>query len=368
MIPIIAGIGAAVPDGSASQAEALQFALATHHGQDDLARLLPVLYRRSGVEQRGSVLTDGQARAFFPPARDPGDRGPGTAVRLVRYAREAAPMAARAALAALDEAGASPRQVSHLVTASCTGFDAPGIDAQLIHRLGLSPEIGRIHVGFMGCHGAINALRVARALASEDPASVVLVCAVEVCSVHYHYGGDAEKLVANALFADGAAAAVVRGAAQAGDGAQRQDHAVCQLRAFGSCLLPESADAMTWRIGDHGFEMTLSPRVPDLVRSRLGPWISRWLNRHGMAIGDIRSWAVHPGGPRILTSAAEGLGLDERAMGASRRVLARHGNMSSPTVLFIVEEFRRAGDGEALWPCVMLGFGPGLVIEAALLA
>jgi predicted naringenin-chalcone synthase len=352
---VILGIGTAVPRGISSQQDALALALRTIGEDPGAARTLPALYRRSGVESRGSVLTnsDGE-QSFFRPCEHPGDRGPGTGARVARYAAEAPPLAARASQAALADAGIDPGRITHLVTASCTGFDAPGVDVSLVGRLGLSPEVQRTHVGYMGCHGAINALRVAAAYAAQDPGALILMCAVEICSVHYQYGSDPEKIVANALFADGAAATVVG----SGNGPR--------LRAFGTCILADSAEAMRWRISDHGFEMALSARVPELLASSVGPWVSAWLERYGLSPQDIGAWCVHPGGPRILSAVSEGLSLPAGALDAARAVLAQHGNMSSPTVLFILERLRTVGALDR--PCVVLAFGPGLAIEAALLA
>jgi predicted naringenin-chalcone synthase len=184
----------------------------------------------------------------------------------------------------------------------------------------------------------------------------VLVCAVELCSLHYHYGWDPEKMVANALFADGAAAVV-----GAPDTVAPAD-AWC-LDATGSCLFPASAEAMTWAIGDHGFEMTLSPLVPDLIGAHLRPWLENWLGRHGVRLSQVASWAVHPGGPRILTAIEKTLGLPRSANTVAREVLAECGNMSSPTVLFLLDRLR---EQRAPRPCVALGFGPGLTAEAML--
>ena len=272
-----------------------------------------------------------------------------------RYAEEALPLAGAAAEQALDNAALPPAAVTHLVTVSCTGFFAPGLDIGLIKRLGLPPTVGRLHVGFMGCHGTLNALRAAQAWVDADPAAVVLVCAVELCSLHFQYGCDPDKLVANALFADGAAALVGR-SATGGDEAWR-------VVAAGSYLMPDAEDGMTWRIGNHGFQMTLSPRVPDLIGAHLRPWLEAWLASLGRRLEDLNSWAVHPGGPRILTSVAKALGLPEAALATSAEILAECGNMSSPTVLFILQRLQQQG---ARRPCLALGFGPGLVAEAAL--
>ena len=126
-----------------------------------------------------------------------------------------------------------------------------------------------------------------------------------------------------------------------------------------------SGDAMSWRIGDHGFRMTLSAAVPELIRANLGAWLRGWLKHQGLGVDDVGSWAVHPGGPRILDAVEDALALENGILDVSRTVLRRHGNMSSPTVLFILERLRKAG---ATLPCVALAFGPGLVVEAMLVS
>jgi prepilin-type processing-associated H-X9-DG protein len=185
----------------------------------------------------------------------------------------------------------------------------------------------------------------------------VLVCCVELCSLHFAYGWDPGKLVANALFADGAAAVVM---GRAGNHQNGNWH----LRDTSSFLLPDSSDAMKWRIGDHGFEMMLSPGVPEILRRHLCAWCESWLARHDLRIEDIKSWAIHPGGPKILSAVAEALSLRANALDHSNTVLSRHGNMSSPTVLFILQQIgRRKTKG----PCVAIGLGPGLMAEGMLL-
>ena len=155
--------------------------------------------------------------------------------------------------------------------------------------------MARTHIGFMGCQGALNGLRLARAFLDANPSACVLLCALELCSLHHQYGWDADKIVANALFADGAAAVVAVG----GEPTNPPHY---QLIASGSTVIDDSEDVMTWRIGDHGFEMTLSPRVPDLICQHLRPWLESWLAEHDLDIARVGSWAVHPGGPRILSA------------------------------------------------------------------
>ena len=184
----------------------------------------------------------------------------------------------------------------------------------------------------------------------------MLLCAVELCSLHHQYHWQPDQIVANALFADGAAALVVRAETVAQGGWRVVDQR--------SVVIPDSTELMHWRIGDHGFQMTLSTQVPQVICDKLQPWLAAWLDEHGLDVGSVGSWAIHPGGPRILEACAQAMGLDAARLVDSQEILAEFGNMSSPTVLFILDRLRRR---DAPRPCVMLAFGPGLTIEAALL-
>jgi predicted naringenin-chalcone synthase len=364
---LIRGLGTALPPTALGQAEAEAVTRTICRLSTDQSELLATLYRHTGITER-HILFDRQvvrdvlegtrvSGSVFLPSGKPNDLGPTTAQRMKVYVENALPLAERAARAALGPSGLSPSDVTHLVTVSCTGFAAPGVDVGLIKRLGLPATVQRTHVGFMGCHGALNGLRVAAAYAAADPDARVLLCAVELSSVHFHYAWNPKRLVANALFGDGAAA-VVGTADRAGTDAD-----AWRCVASGSCLFPDSEYAMTWSIGDHGFDMTLSTRVPNLIGANLKPWLEDWLRANGLRLADVASWAVHPGGPRVLTDIETALGLPAGATDVSREVLGRCGNMSSPTVLFLLDRLRQRS---APRPCVALGFGPGLVVEAAL--
>lgn len=296
-------------------------------------------------------------QAFFQAPNEARPFGPSTADRMRAYRQGANDLAARAASAALANSGVDPAAVTHLVTVSCSGFAAPGFDIALFDRLPLPRQTSRTHVGFMGCHGALNGLRVAKAYVEADPTACVLLVAVELCSLHFQYDWTPQRIVANSLFADGAAAAVLQNASPS-------DARVWSVRDNWSEVVPDSLDAMSWTIGDHGFEMTLSPEVPELIRTHLRSRMEGWLDRHGLNLAGVATWAIHPGGPRILDACAEALGLQPDALRASRGVLESYGNMSSPTLLFVLDTLR---DRSSAGPCVALGFGPGLAIEAALL-
>jgi predicted naringenin-chalcone synthase len=359
-------MGTAVPPHRYAQAESAAIARATVGADADRSAILNELYVQTEIASRHTVIardvaddllhgTDAAGSPFSKRGDD--GCGPDTAERMAVYVREVLPLARQAARRALEESGLAPAAITHLVTVSCTGFAAPGFDIGLMKALELAPTVERTHVGFMGCHGSFNGLRVARALAESNPAARVLLCAAELSSIHYHYTWNPKRLVGNALFADGAAAVV-------GASADAAPDAGWGVAANGSCLFANSEHAMTWTIGNHGFDMMLSAKVPNLIAEHLRPWLETWLRAQGLSIAEVGSWAIHPGGPRILTAVESALGVDRSQTWASREVLARFGNMSSPTVLFILQRLREAN---ARSPCVALGFGPGLAAEAALI-
>jgi alpha-pyrone synthase len=365
---VIRKIGTAVPDTVVDQADALSVARALACPTQEQNTWLPGMYAGTLIDTRRLALAPGVVRDIldgtqlsgspFLPKADPEDLGPTTAERMAHYVELAPPLALAACREAIAGSGVEPEGFTHLVTVSCTGFFAPGIDYALVSGLGLRPTVQRTHVGYMGCHGALNGLRVAGAFAS-DPKARVLLCAVELCSLHYHYSYNPSKMIANAIFGDGAAALV----GVAGGVSMNGSANAWRVLATGSCYLPDSKTAMTWNVGDHGFEMTLAKNVPSLILRHLRTWLEGWLDEVGVGLGGVRSWAVHPGGPRILTAVEEAIGLTPKDTTASREVFAEMGNMSSPTVLFIL---RKLMERNAPRPCLMLGFGPGLVAEAVL--
>ncbi|MEX0728301.1 MAG: type III polyketide synthase [Planctomycetaceae bacterium] len=366
MAMIISGLGTAVPAARVAQSMAYEL---THHlccDSDEQRRVMELIYQGAGVQARGTVaigedesVGDDSIR-FYPPRSDAGDRGPTTRARMEKYEDHALDLALESCRDALAQSGQDAAAITHLVTVSCSGFHAPGFDIGLIDELELSRDTSRTHVGFMGCHGSFNALRVAKAYVDADPDAVVLICSVELCSLHHHYGWSTEKVIANALFADGSGAAICRRAA---DG-RLPSTAQYQLIRSGSHVVPGTAGAMSWRIGDHGFEMTLSQKVPALIEEYLPGWMSSFLAKEGLTAADVRGWAIHPGGPRILDACVNALSLRNNDVAAAREILAEYGNMSSATVLFLLNRLKqRPLEG----PVVALGFGPGLTIEAMLL-
>ena len=359
MSPHILGFGCAHPPLRMDTTRWLALATAIAPPRVDRA-LLQRLADRSGIAQRWcAAATDNHPAGFYATDGLSSHTGPsvGTAARMHLWAEAVRPMALAACRDAISSSEVEAQSVTHLVTASCTGFCAPGMDQWLIRDLGLSPSVRRTNIGFMGCHAAINAVATARDIARADSSARVLVCCGEVCSAHLHYGERVDQWIANTLFGDGAAAVVI--AASAGH-ARSSTHPPATIIDTHSLIIEGSEDAMTWEIGDCGFAMGLSAEVPALIERALPSWVDAQLAAHGLARTSVAGWAIHPGGPRVIDSVVHALGLSAAAGDASRSVLRDFGNMSSATLLFILERLSRVG---TTGPVVALAFGPGLSAE-----
>jgi predicted naringenin-chalcone synthase len=350
-------IATATPEHGYSQ-EAVGAWMAELAADERQRRLLKALYRASGIATRHTVIP-GFGRDFF--TRDPHGAlvEPGTGARNAIYAREARPLARAAGEALLASRPEFHRDtISHVVTASCTGFVNPGLDYFLVRDLGLSAATARYHLGFMGCYAAFPALRLATQICQAEPTACVLVLCLELCSLHLQLDAREDQLLANALFADGAAAALVSARPP------RPGETALRLERFASALVPEGEAAMAWTIGDRGFDIALSSYVPKLLGTNIAGVVDELL-----AAADVRSidaWAIHPGGKAILDQVERALGLHPAQLAPSRRVLRDFGNMSSATILFVLHELLRAPADAPQRICAM-AFGPGLTVELALL-
>ena len=349
--PELGPIGLAQPAGIMDRAKSLEVGRCLHPStvsENVLARL----HDRSGIERRAIAILEPDGAIPLYGIDASGERRsqtiPTTAERMRAYREHATPVALEAATQALMRAGVDTDAVTHLVTASCTGFAAPGVDLDLIDRLGLAPTVRRSHLGFMGCHAAVNALAVAAALARESPTARVLVVCVEISSVHFHHDDRLDHVISNILFADGAGAAIV---------GHDLEHAIGRIERTASKVFPGSGDAMGWHIGDHGFEMTLDAEVPALIGGGLPAWLR---DDVGLDSASVGGWAIHPGGPKVIDTVVEGLELREDAADASREVLRTCGNMSSATLLHIIDRLHAS---KIPTPWIGLAFGPGLAGE-----
>jgi predicted naringenin-chalcone synthase len=316
-------------------------------GDERMRKLFLRMADRSGIEHRWSVL---------PPAPNGGSQiavggfyhgeAPPTSRRMQVYAEEA-PKLALGAIAKLREQ-VELHGITHLVVASCTGFVAPGIDQIIARELGLE-GVERTLVGFMGCYAAVSALRTAFHIVRSEPEARVLAVTVELCSLHLQETPQLESLLAMLQFSDGAAAALVTSEPKG-----------LEMSHLFSVQLQDSAELIQWEIGDTGFEMTLSGEVPGRIQHALADEAVRATLYNGWGPEQISSWAIHAGGRSILDAAEKGLELPQGSLWASRDVLARYGNMSSSTLMFVLSELiGRPDTGKG----VAIAFGPGLAAE-----
>lgn len=324
-------------------------------------RLMRKIYRSSGIETRHSVIEDhrnGAGGSLFFDGESGAFLSPTTGERNDEYVRTALPLFRDTARDALERSGFAPGDVTHVVTVSCTGFMAPGPDYYIVRDLGLDASVERYHVGFMGCYAAFPALRMAAAFCRSDPRAVVLVVCLELCTLHLEPSEAIDNIIASSVFADGAAGAVLSARRPRGPGVA--------LVASTTRLAPDSEQDMAWRIGDRGFEMTLSTYVPKILGAQIGDLVDGILGEAGRTRRDVSHWWVHPGGRSILDQVEQALDLRDGALAASRAVLARYGNMSSATILFVVEEALRSGSASPGDLAYAMAFGPGLTVESAL--
>jgi predicted naringenin-chalcone synthase len=351
MNPTLYGPSVAVPPASLSASDFIRFARAINPEGSRFAALTAAAVRQSRIEKRHSILADASSNLSFYTSVHP-DLPRSTGERMDLYAIHAPRLALAAAQSLLEGCEFEAHSVTHLITVSCTGFQSPGIDSILIESLPLPAEVQRLHLGFMGCHGAMNAIAAARSIAAGDSSALILVVLVELCTLHLQIGESRDEILPNVLFADGAAAFLVSAGSL-----NLPRLARWELGPTRSHRVPDTAELMTWTIGDHGFRMTLDATVPDRIASVLPNLAQRWGWRDQRPV----DWVIHPGGPRILDAAQAALELEASATHASRDVLRHYGNMSSATVLFILRQLRAS----PARPVRMLAFGPGLTIEAA---
>jgi alkylresorcinol/alkylpyrone synthase len=283
-----------------------------------------------------------------------------TEQRMLRYAVETQPLGKQAVSTALARAGLDGADVGLFAVASCTGYSTPGLDVQLAATLGMAADTRRLLVGHMGCYAALPALAAVNDFVVARGKPAVLLC-VELTSLHLQPpNGETGQVVTHALFSDAAAAVAVRPEPETpGSGLRLVDFAVATDSA--------SAQHMTWDITDLGFRMGLSPQVPDVLARHVRPTVTGLLAAHGLGVDDVSAWAVHPGGPRVLDTVQRELDLPPSSLAVSRQVLADHGNCSSATVLMILDRLCAASQPPPGGTAVMMAFGPGLTLYAALL-
>lgn len=350
-------IGTAVPEFVHQQERILDFMQQVYQLDAVEARKLKFLYRQSGIQQRYSAIADfsqsQDAWNFFPPigAEQP---IPSIDKRMALYQATAASMAQEAIANCINNQ-IDAIDITHLITVSCTGMSAPGLDLELVAMLGLPNHVQRTSINFMGCYAAIHALKMADAICKSTPnAKVVLVCA-ELCTLHFQDKPIADNIASSLLFGDGAAAVLVTGDDDALHG--------YYLKSFYSEIVPKGKSDMSWLIASTGFLMTLSGYVPDLIQADFDTLMQRALAKAGLNKSDISNWCIHPGGKRILDAIAKSLDFKGEELAPSYAVLNEYGNMSSPTVLFVLKHILEHTEASGPQHIFGAAFGPGLTME-----
>ncbi len=361
-ISYINDISTAVPEHSYSQEFALEFLCSLPSFGKEERRFLKRLYSGTGIDKRHTVISDyGKQPSqyqFFPPSPDLKPE-PGLEQRNNLFVAEADRLSVLAAGGIFKKPnGPDPSSVTHLITVSCTGFSAPGFSFRLVRDLRLPSSVQRYHIGFMGCYAAIPALKLADTICRADPASRVLIVSVELCSVHFQQRTDRETMVAHSLFADGAAACLVSGETWT------PPSPAFELKGFLSKILDDSEEAMAWTIGKSAFDMKLSVYVPQEIKKSITAILEELSANAGIKRSDFDLWAIHPGGRAILDTVASTLELSKDDLWASYEVLRHYGNMSSATILFVLEKLLQAPQTGRVFAAA---FGPGLTVESAYL-
>lgn len=359
MSVFIHDIATATPPFSSDQQQ-IREVMKEHIGSDRKTQaIIHRIYSQSGIEKRHSVIedfTNNEKGTLFFNGKVKNE--PGTAARNKIYEKESKKLfvdVARQLLA--DNSHFSSDEITHVITVSCTGFFAPGPDYEIVKALKLHPSTQRYHVGFMGCYAAFPAMKMAQSFCISDPDAVVLVVSAELCTLHFQFKNDVDNLLSGSVFADGAAGMLIS--------SKKPIKQSFEISQFASSLVQKGEKDMAWTIGDSGFDMVLSTYVPDIIRDNLQPVIQPLYDQYKLSANDIDYWAVHPGGRAILDKIETSMELEPDQISASRKILADYGNMSSATILFVLEELLHT-NLSADQNILSMAFGPGLTIESGL--
>lgn len=359
----ITAIGTSNPENKFSQSAIADFMVRAMQLDDDHTRKLRALFRMTGIETRYSVITDyGKTDGFdFYSNNHDFEPFPSTGRRLSLYREHALSLSIQSVNNCLHHReDFDLKSITHLIVVSCTGMYAPGLDIDLVKALGLPSNTQRLCINFMGCYAAFNGLKQADIICHSDAKAKVLVVCTELCSIHFQKESTDDNLLANALFADGSATLLVEANPRKG----------LNLKpvSFYCDLAPEGEHDMAWTVGDFGFEMRLSAYVPDVIQRGIRTLTHSLLDKISHSLSDVAYYAIHPGGKKILEVVEKELQLTKEQNKPAYDVLRQYGNMSSATVLFVLQEvcknLNNADEGKKI---LSIAFGPGLTLESMVL-
>ncbi len=353
----IISIGTAVPANKYKQEDLYAFCDKVYANDAVESRKLRFIYKQSAIEERYSVLPDfaqeAEQRTFFGKGEDL-EPFPGINKRMALYEACALDLS----LEAIKDCVKDERdlnEITHLITVSCTGMSAPGLDLQIMEALSLRTDLTRSSVNFMGCYAAVHALKLANAFCNSAESTKVLIVCTELCTIHFQKEKTPDDITASLLFADGSAAAVVTN-----DKAAKG----IKLDSFYSAVNFTGKKEMAWQISDKGFLMTLTGYVPQVIKEDFECLVAKALSYASLTNEDITHWCIHPGGKKILEAISHSLSLADDALTSSYNVLRKYGNMSSATILFVLKEMLDGAKGNtSAGKIFAAAFGPGLTME-----
>jgi predicted naringenin-chalcone synthase len=353
----IISIGSAVPSFKHKQRDISNFMQRVYALNENENRKLRFLYHQSGIDYRYSVVSDyGQNInnwQFYPPSENL-EPFPSLEKRMAWYNTYAPQLSVDAIQKCIGDK-ISSSQISHFITVSCTGMSAPGLDLQVMELMPFSKNIFRTSINFMGCYAAIHALKIANAICIADPAAKVLIVCTELCTLHFQQASTMDNIASSLLFSDGSAAALITGDSYAGEGVH--------LKHFYAEVLPKGKKDMAWELSSSGFLMTLSNYIPDLIEEDFKTLTTNALSQCNLSFDSISHWCIHPGGKRILEAVGKSLQIEKEKLEPCYSVLKDYGNMSSPTILFVLERMMHDLDFRKKNTIFSAAFGPGLTIE-----
>lgn len=356
----IISIGTALPMYKNRQDKILEFMQEAYELDNDEKRKLKFMYHQGGIETRYSVIPDYQFEKSnweFYPATKGLEPFPNLEKRMDWYNKNAGTLAYDAIKNCL--AKTKEKNITHLITVSCTGMAAPGLDIELMQLLNLPPSTFRTYINFMGCYAAIHALKIADAFCNTDKHARVMIVCVELCTLHFQKEKTLDNLTSSMLFADGAAAALVIG--------DETENGLFINHFYSTVVYPGKKD-MAWALTSTGFQMTLSSYVPKLIKKNFDDLLNMALQEANLDKKEITRWCIHPGGRKILEAAQQSLSLDRNQLKESYDVLKNFGNMSSPTILYVLQQIMNemhSGKKEKIFGAA---FGPGLTLETFIAA
>jgi predicted naringenin-chalcone synthase len=356
----IISIGTAVPEYKHDQKKIFEFMDRVYALNETESRKLKFLYRHCGIETRYSIFPDYSLPAnqwqFFPASENL-EPFPSIEKRMKSFREHAAPLSMQAIDSCLKNF--QKNNITHLITVSCTGMSAPGLDLELMELLGLPVTTWRTSVNFMGCFAAIHALKIADAICRADTKANVLIVCIEFCTLHFQNENSPDNISSSLLFGDGAAAVLVTGNNEA-DG--------MNIEHFYSSVSLKNKQDMVWEMSSTGFQLTLSSYIPDLIQEDFNRLVNEALNSVGLQIENITHWCIHPGGKKILEAVHKSLQFTDGQLQHCYAILNDYGNMSSPTVLFVLKRIQEALDKKQRNNVFGAAFGPGLTIETFILS